>query len=112
MIRLPSSPLALRALRHKFKAKSQTLEGIRFASKKEMNHYMDLQKLQSLGEIIFFLRQVPLHIPGGIKYVCDFVVFWAQGEVTFEDVKGFKTEMYKTKKKLVEHHYSLEIIEV
>ena len=99
-------------LGHKFKAKPQTLDGIRFASKKEMRHYCDLQKLQALGEIVFFLRQVPLPIPGGIKYVCDFVVFWAKGDVTFEDVKGFKTDLYKVKKKLVEHHYPLKIIEV
>ena len=77
-----------------------------------MNHYVDLQKLQALGEIVFFLRQVPLHMPGGIKYVCDFVVFWSKGDVTFEDVKGFKTDLYKVKKKLVEHHYPLKIIEV
>ena len=97
---------------HKFKAKPQTLDGIHFASKKEMNHYLNLQKLQELGKIVFFLRQAPFHLPGGIKYVCDFMVFWANGTVTFQEVKGFKTEMYKAKKKLVEHYYPLEIIEV
>ncbi len=69
-------------------------------------------KRQSLGDILFFLRQVPLHLPGRIRYVCDFVIFWTDGNVTFEDVKGFKTDMYKVKKKLVEHHYPIEIKEV
>jgi hypothetical protein len=107
----PPSPLP-KTIRHKFKAKPQTIDGLRFASKKEMRHYCDLQKLQDLGEIVFFLRQVPLPIPGGIKYICDFMVFWSNDEVTFEDVKGFKTDLYKVKKKLVEKHYPIEIIEI
>ena len=103
---------SLYSLGHPFKAKSQEEESSHFASRREWNHYLTLKTIQDLGEIIFFLRQVPLHIPGGMKYVCDFVVFWANGDVTFEDVKGFKTELCKVKKKLIEHHYPLKIIEV
>ncbi len=99
-------------LKHKFKAKPQLIDGIHFASKKESKYYLELMKRQSLGDILFFLRQVPLHLPGRIRYVCDFVIFWTDGNVTFEDVKGFKTDMYKVKKKLVEHHYPIEIKEV
>ena len=65
-----------------------------------------------VGEVLFFLRQVPLHLPGNVKYLCDFVVFWENGEVTFEDVKGFRTALYKGKKKLIQHHYPIEIIEI
>ena len=36
----------------------------------------------------------------------DFVVFWANGEVTFVDVKGMKTEQYKAKKRMVETMYA------
>lgn len=102
----------LNGLKHKFKAKPQTVEGLYFASQKERKHYEFLKKIQELGEVLFFLRQVPLHIPGGVKYICDFVVFWTNGEVTFEDVKGFKTQIYKLKKKLIESYYPLEIIEI
>lgn len=99
-------------IKHKFKAKPQNVDGIHFASKKESQHYGLLKKLVDLGEVLFFLRQVPLHLPGNIKYICDFVVFWENGEVTFEEVKGFKTGLYKAKKKMIEAKYPIEIIEI
>ena len=61
---------------------------------------------------MFFLRQVPFHLPGNIKYICDFMVFWVNGDITIEDVKGFKTNIYKTKKKLVESLYPVKIKEI
>lgn len=99
-------------LRHKFKAKATETDGIKFASKKEANRYNILKLLQKSGDILFFLRQVPFHLPGGVKYICDFLIFWANGIVTIEDVKGFKTESYKAKKKMVEALYPIEILEV
>jgi hypothetical protein len=99
-------------LKHKFKAKPTETDGIKFSSKKEAKRYNNLKTLQNIGEVIFFLRQVPFHLPGGVKYVCDFFIFWANGEVTIEDVKGFKTETYKAKKKMVEAIYPIIISEV
>lgn len=102
----------MRALKHKFKAKPQVIDDIRFASKKEMNRYLALKKMQKDGEILFFLRQVPIHLPGNVKYICDFQIFWSNEEVTFEDVKGYRTDVYILKKKFVEHHYPIEIKEI
>lgn len=99
-------------MRHKFNAIRVEHDGIKFASKKEGIHYERLKSLQKLGEIIFFLRQVPFHLEGGIKYVCDFVVFWSDGSVTIEDVKGMKTAVYITKKRMVEATYPIKITEV
>lgn len=99
-------------LRHKFHAKRTEVDNIKFSSKKEANRYNILKSLQNVGEVLFFLRQVPFHLPGGIKYICDFLIFWANGEVTIEDVKGFKTESYKAKKRMVEAIYPVEILEV
>lgn len=99
-------------LKHKFRAKQTTIDDIKFASKKEARRYTELVNLQKSGEVLFFLRQTPFHLPGGVKYVCDFTIFWQNGEVTFEDVKGFKTETYKMKKKLVESLYPIEIKEI
>ena len=73
-------------LRHKFKAKPCEADGIKFASKKEHKRYQQLKILQNSGEILFFLRQVPFHLEAGVKYVCDFLVFWTNGEVTVEDL--------------------------
>lgn len=102
----------MKYLPNKFKARSQIYDDKYFASKKELSRYLELQRLKEVGEILFFIQQTPLHLPGKIKYVCDFVVFWANGEITFEDVKGFKTDTYKLKKKLVEYHYPIEIMEI
>lgn len=99
-------------IKHKFKAKPQEYDGIKFASKKETQRYIHLQNLQKKGEVLFFLRQVPFYLPGGVKYVLDFMVFWANGTVTTEDSKGVRTPMYIAKKKMVEAIYPIEIIEV
>lgn len=99
-------------LSHKFKAIPTSYDGIKFASKKEQKRYKELQLLERSGELLFFLRQVPFHLPGNVKYICDFMTFWKDGSVTIEDVKGFKTEMYKAKKKIVEAIYPIEIMEI
>jgi len=99
-------------IKHKFNAKPTELDGIIFASKKEAHRYRTLCILQQEGDVLFFLRQTPIHLPGNVKYVCDFQVFWKNGDITFEDVKGVKTPMYITKKKLVESLYPITITEI
>lgn len=99
-------------LRHKFRAKPCEDDGIKFASLKERKRYRELKLLQKNGEILFFLRQVPFHLEAGVKYVCDFLIFWTNSEVTIEDVKGVKTDMYILKKKMVEATYPITITEV
>jgi hypothetical protein len=103
--------LAILMLKHKFKAKPVIDDGIKFASKKEHKRYIELKTLQKYGEVLFFLRQVPFHLPGNVKYVCDYLVFWTNNEVTIEDSKGMKTAMYILKKKQVETIYPIKIIE-
>lgn len=99
-------------IKHKFKAKPTELDGIKFSSKKEAKYYSELKLAQKSKELVFFLRQVPFYLPGGVKYVCDFQEFWADGTVRFVDVKGFKTPQYKAKKKMVQSLYPIEILEV
>ncbi len=99
-------------MRHKFHAIRTEVDGIKFSSKKEAKHYQELKLAQTSGELIFWLRQVPFHLPGGVKYVCDFLEFWKDGTVRFVDVKGMLTPMYRAKKKLVEATYPIQIIEV
>lgn len=97
--------------RHKFNAKPTELDGIRFSSKKEARYYAELKLRKESGAVVFFLRQVPLHLPGKTKYVVDFVEFLSNGTVEFIDVKGMSTAMYKLKKKQVEALYPIEIKE-
>lgn len=69
-------------------------DGFKFDSKKEANRYDELVLLQKAGEVIWFMMQPPFYMPG-CKYVADFMVFWADGRVTIEDVKGFRTAKFK-----------------
>jgi len=96
----------------KYNAEKTITDGIKFDSKKEARRYSELALLKKAGEVSWFLRQVPFDCGGGVKYRLDFMIFWTSGEVTFEDVKGFKTATYKMKKKLVESKYPIEITEV
>jgi prepilin-type processing-associated H-X9-DG protein len=68
--------------------------------------------LRAGGEVVFFLRQVPFHLPGGVVYRCDFQVFWADGHVSFEDAKGHRTKDFIRNKKMVESLYPVEIEEL
>lgn len=98
-------------IRHKFNAVRTEVDGEKFASKKEARYYSELLLARQSGELLFFLRQVPLHLGGGVRYVCDFLEFWKNGEVRFVDTKGFRTSMYIAKKKLAEAKYPITILE-
>lgn len=95
--------------RHKFHAQPCEADGIKFPSKLERRYYQHLMLLKHAGEVVFFLRQVPFHLPGGVKYVADFQIFYADGTVSFVDVKGVETDTFKMKRKMVEALYPVEI---
>lgn len=95
--------------RHKFHAKPMATDGIRFDSKKEARRYEELKLLQRAGDVVFFLRQPMFDLPGGVKYRADFQIFWSDGTVSFEDVKGYETKEFKAKKKMVEAIYPVTI---
>ena len=88
---------------------ARTVDGITFASKAEARYYRELCLAQQAGTVLMFLLQVPIRLPGGTKYVCDFVVFYPDGQVRWLDVKGRETDMFKLKKKQVEDLYPIEI---
>lgn len=99
----------MRRVRHKYNAKPTMRGGRRYDSKAEARYAQSLELRQREGEVVFFLEQVPLRLPGGTKYVVDFLIFEASGEVRFVDVKGFETEAFKIKKREVEALYPIEI---
>lgn len=94
--------------RHKFNAKPVKDSGQHFASKLEHRYYHHLLLLQKVGEVVFFLRQVPFHLIE-TKYVCDFQVFYSDGTVRFIDCKGVETDTFKLKQRQVEALYPIEI---
>ena len=96
-------------VKHKYGAKAVIKDGARFDSKMEMRYYNKLKLLQSSGEVLFFIRQVPFHLPGNIRYVADFMEFHSDGTVRVVDVKGYDTPMGKMKRKQVEAVYPVTI---
>lgn len=93
----------------KYNAKPTEVDGIRFDSRKEARYYNNLVLRQKANEVLFFLRQVPFHLPGKATYRVDFMEFHSDGSVHFVDVKGVKTKDFILKKKLVESLYPVEI---
>ena len=103
--------LGIETKKSKYNAEKRTVDGIRFASKKEAAYYQKLMMLKKNGDLRFFLRQAPFHLPGNIRYVIDFVEFWKDGRVRFVDVKGMKTKSFIRNKKQVESLYPIKIEE-
>lgn len=96
-------------IKHKFNAIATTIDGIRYDSKKESRYAGELKMLQMAGEVVFYLRQIPFDIGGGLKFRLDFMVFFANGDIRFVEVKGYETKEWKIKKKLVEELYPIKI---
>lgn len=98
--------------KHKYNAKPTEYNGIRYDSKREAAYAKSLDTLKEAGEVIQWLRQIPFYLPGGVRYVCDFLVFYTDGRAEFIDVKGMETPQFKQKKKQVEAIYSPITIKV
>jgi len=111
---------------HKYGAKPKTVDGIRFASTKEATRYQELKLLEKAGLIrnvvlqprfvLWAWTQEPAdaeHMPPTVGYYnADFMYLTEAGEQVIEDVKGFKTPLYKWKKRHVEAQYGIQIREI
>lgn len=105
------------APRSKYGASATVVDGIRFDSKLEARVYEQLQAAVARGEVTYFLRQVPLHLPGGVRYVVDFQAFRAYGgsnvcQVRYFDAKGVDTPTGKAKRRIAEatHRIHVELV--
>lgn len=100
----------------KYHAQYTTVDGIKFASKKEATRYRELKLLERAGVITKLRMQVPFILVDKsqfgrqIKYLADFV-YEEDGETVVEDTKGFRTDVYKLKKRLVAEKYGIVIKE-
>ena len=104
----------LQAAVNKYKAEPQTVDGKKFASKKEARRYGELKLLMRAGKIAGLRCQVPFNLVVNdvhvCKYVADFVYFEGEKRIV-EDTKGFLTKEYKLKKKLMKAVHGIEIKE-
>ena len=108
----------------KYHSKKTTVYGITFDSKKEANRYCELRLLEMSGKIkdlqlqYRFVLQPSFRKNGKtireISYVADFVYLdLERNKNIIEDVKGYKTEGYKLKKKIFEYKFpDLTIVEI
>jgi hypothetical protein len=99
----------------KYRNKPTVIDGRRFASKKEARRYLALRLLERAGEISSLACQVryPLSV-NGIKvctYVADFVYRDKGGGDICEDVKGYRTTVFKLKKLLMFAIHGIKILE-
>lgn len=87
-------------------------ETLTFDSNKELEYYLILKDRQKRGEIGYIWRQYEIEIQPGftmpsgekiraITYRADFRYHDLDGIEHIIDVKGYKTEVYKLKKKLL-----------
>jgi hypothetical protein len=108
--------------RPKYGNQSVRVKGLYFASKLEAQRYGELQQLQAVGEVAWFIRRPGFYLGGGVRYFADFLVVWnrplaahlgpmhavalgsTQG-VTVEDTKGYETATFKLKMKLMAEKY-------
>lgn len=95
----------------KYNAKKTEIDGILFDSKREAARYVELKEQEKLGFITGLERQVKFElIPAqkrpdgtterGCYYYADFC-YWRNGKYVVEDVKGYDTETYRIKRKLM-----------
>jgi len=78
-----------------------------YASKREADYASELAlRKQALnGDVADWLEQVPVKLPGGVKYVIDFMVIYRNDRVGFIEVKGHETPAWRNKmKQLAELH--------
>ena len=80
-----------------------------FPQNQKQDATKSLRNYSSRIILSFFLRQPMFDLPGGVTYRADFIIFWSDGNVTIEDVKGFETSEFKLKKKMVEELYPINI---
>lgn len=107
----------------KYHSNKMVVDRIIFDSKKEAMYYLHLKTLLKQGKIKDlelqkeYILQDKFKINGKtqrkISYKADFTYFSLEdNKLHVVDVKGFKTETYKIKKKLFEYKYGIEIEEV
>lgn len=101
---------------NKYHAKKEVVDGIKFDSKKEANRYRELKLMERAKAIQDLKLQVTFPLVKKskygreIKYVADFV-YYDQGHMVVEDTKGYRTDVYRLKKRLMAELYGIVIKE-
>ena len=107
----------------KYHNKKVEYDGYTFDSIKEKNYYIKLKLLEKAGKIKELELQKEYELQPSyklnnktyrsIKYRADFTYKTTEDDkLHVIDVKGFRTDVYRLKKKLFEYKYRIEIEEI
>lgn len=117
-------PLPLEGKKSKFRNQKTEVDGIIFDSKAEARYYQTLKAYEKIGMVNGLKLQPAFELQPAytkkngekikaIVYKADFEYYDQNGNRVIVDVKGYKTEVYRMKKKIFEYKYpDLEITEV
>ena len=105
-------------MRNKYRAKKVKDGDLVFDSRKEYRRWQELLLLEKAGVIKGLRRQVKYELqprvpgkwPRPVTYIADFVYHEGKKEIV-EDVKGYQTDVYKLKKRLMWVVHGIEIRE-
>jgi len=106
----------------KYKNRHKTVDGINFDSEKEARRYAELKLLKAAGEVLSIELQPSFELQPGYRrngkyirpiiYRADFRVTWKDGRVQVIDIKGYRTDKYQLKKKILLFKYpELDFVE-
>ncbi len=102
----------------KYHAKKVTVDGIVFDSKKEAQRYGQLRLMEKARLITDLQRQVCFQLipkqsgERSCQYIADFVYRDRDGKTVVEDVKGYRTDAYIIKRKLMLWVHGIHITEI
>ncbi len=116
--------------RNKYNARKTVIDNVKFDSQKEASRYIYLKHMERRGKIsdlqlqpkfYFTINGVNVRYPNTksgakgreITYSADFSYTDEEKciDLVIEDTKGFKTDIYKLKKAIIEAIHGIEIIE-
>ena len=105
-----------RPKRQKYGNRRVEIDGMKFDSQHEADVYFGtLLPSWKCGTYKLLARQVPFDLPGGIKYIADFLTVSVDGHVAVIDAKSAATRqnrVYINKKKQMKAIWGIEIMEV
>ena len=105
-----------KAKRPKYGNRRVEINGMKFDSQHEADVYFGtLLPSWRCGTYKLLARQVPFDLPGGIRYIADFVTVSVDGHVSVIDAKSEatrKNRVYINKKKQMKAIWGIEIMEV
>lgn len=109
-----------RQVHSKYHSHKTTVDGITFDSQKEAKRWCELKLMERAGEIKDLRRQVRYELIPAFdvdgrhyrptSYVADFVYVEGGREIV-EDVKGYRTDVYRLKAKLFAYLFHVSITE-